>query len=165
MKAHFQTFSRYNTWANRRLYEATATLSDEAKRLPRPAAYFGSLLGTLNHLLLVDQLWFDRVEGRPGRHTQLDGILYEDFAELRAAREQEDAAIEARVATMTDEALAADLTYHTITGGQMRNPLHQVLSHIFNHQTHHRGQAHALLKDAGLMPPPLDLLYYLRDQG
>lgn len=165
MKSHFETFARYNSWANRHLYEATASLSDEAVHLSRPAAYFGSLLGTLNHLLLVDQLWFDRVEGRPGRHAQLDAILHESFDELRAAREREDAAIEAYVAALTEAALAADLTYNTITGGQMRNPLHQVLSHVFNHQTHHRGQAHALLKDAGLMPPPLDLLYFLRDRG
>ena len=161
--AYFQTLARYNTWANRWLYEAAAELDDAAWRRPRPAAYFTSLQGTLNHLLVGDRVWMSRFEAVEAGVTSLDQILFDGFDELRAARETEDVRIERYAERLTEEAIAGDLKFRTLVRPQdMSMPLWQALAHFFNHQTHHRGQAHALLKEAGIEPPSLDLLYYLR---
>ena len=161
--AYFQTFARYNTWANGLIYDAAAALPDSAYRTPRPAAYFSSLHGTLNHILVGDRIWMSRFEAVDLGITSLDKPLFDDLAELRAAREAEDARIERYTEGLTAEAIAGDLHFRTIVQPEeVSMPLWQTLGHFFNHQTHHRGQAHALLKDAGVEPPSLDLVYYLR---
>lgn len=161
--AYFQTFARYNTWANGLVYDAVAELPDSAYRMPRPAAYFSSLHGTLNHILVGDRVWMSRFEAVDLGITSLDKPLFDDFAELRAAREAEDARIERYTAGLTAEAIAGDLRFRTIVEPkEVSMPLWQTLGHFFNHQTHHRGQAHALLKEAGIEPPSLDLVYFLR---
>ena len=163
---YFQTFARYNTWANRRLYDGAAMVPDAAYRAQRPAAYFTSLHGTLNHILVGDRVWLSRFESVASGITSLDQILFEDFSELRTAREAEDARIERYTAGLSAEAIAGDLRFRTIVQPKdLSMPLWQALGHFFNHQTHHRGQAHALLKEAGQSPPSLDLIYYLRESG
>ena len=160
---YFQTLARYNTWANTRLYDAAAELPEAAYRAPRPAAYFTSLQGTLNHILVGDLVWMARFEGVDHGLTSLDEPLHEELGALRAAREAEDRRIEAYTDALTPEAIAGDLTFRLIVRPEdMTMPLSLALAHLFNHQTHHRGQAHALLKEAGLEPPPLDLVFYLR---
>ena len=160
---YFQTFARYNTWANGLVYDAAAELPDSAYRMPRPAAYFSSLHGTLNHILVGDRVWMSRFEAVDLGITSLDKPLFDDLAELRAAREAEDARIERYTAGLTAEAIAGDLRFRTIVEPkEVSMPLWQTLGHLFNHQTHHRGQAHALLKEAGIEPPSLDLVYFLR---
>ncbi len=160
---YFQTLAGYNTWANGLVYDAAARLPDSAYRRPRPAAYFSSLHGTLNHVLVGDRVWMSRFEAVESGVTGLDQILFDDLAELRAAREAEDARIERYTAGLTAEAIAGDLHFRTIVQPkEVTMPLWQTLGHFFNHQTHHRGQAHALLKDAGVEPPAIDLIYYLR---
>ena len=164
--AYFQTFGRYNTWANRRLYDAAARLPDAVYRAPRPAAYFSSLHGTLNHILVGDRVWLSRFESVASGVTGLDQVLFEDFGALRAARKAEDARIERYTAGLSAEAIAGELRFRTIVQPKdLSMPLWQALGHFFNHQTHHRGQTHALLKEAGLEPPSLDLIYYLRESG
>jgi len=79
----------YNAWANRRLYDAAAELDDADYRADH-GAFFSSVHGTLNHLLVGDRIWMHRFTGEGPSLTKLDAILYEDFAELRAAREAED---------------------------------------------------------------------------
>ena len=161
--AYFQTFARYNTWANGLVYDAAAELPEGAYRAPRPAAYFISLHGTLNHILVGDRVWMSRFEAVESGITSLDKPLFDDLAELRAAREAEDARIERYTAGLTAEAIAGDLRFRTIVEPkEVSMPLWQTLGHFFNHQTHHRGQAHALLKEAGIEPPSLDLVYFLR---
>ncbi len=160
---YFQTFARYNTWANELVYDAAAELPDGAYRTPRPAAYFSSLHGTLNHILVGDRVWMARFEAVDAGVTSLDQILFDDLAELRAEREAEDARIERYTAGLTAEAIAGDLQFRTLVKPlDLSMPLWQALGHFFNHQTHHRGQAHALLKEAWVEPPSLDLVYYLR---
>jgi len=160
---YFQTFARYNSWANGRVYDAAAELPDAAYRTPRPAAYFSSLHGTLNHILVGDRVWLSRFEAVESGVTSLEQILFDDLAELRAAREAEDARIERYTAGLSVEAIAGDLHFRTLVKPKdLSMPLWQALGHFFNHQTHHRGQAHALLKEAGVEPPSLDLVYYLR---
>jgi uncharacterized damage-inducible protein DinB len=89
---YFHRLARYNAWANRRLYEACGRLGG-ADFAAKRAAFFGSISGTLNHILVADRIWLGRFEGRAARIDRLDQILYEDFADLRPAREAEDAHI------------------------------------------------------------------------
>lgn len=161
--AYFQTFARYNAWANKRLYDAAATLSNEALAALRPAAYFGSIIGTLNHMVVADRIWFARIEGGGPTHSRLADQPFPRFCDLRAVRQAEDERILRYAQTLSEERLARPLSYRNVRGVPNCQPLWQVLAHVFNHQSHHRGQAHALLKDAGLEPPELDLLFYLRE--
>jgi uncharacterized damage-inducible protein DinB len=159
---HFRTLARYNQWANRRLYGACAQLDDAEYRKRRPA-FFGSIHGTLNHLLVGDRVWLGRIEHVPSGIERLDQILYDDFAALRAAREAEDRRIIALVDRLDAAALAETLDYANMAGTPQRTRLDWVLTHVFNHETHHRGQAHGLLSQTAVAPPPLDLIFYLRE--
>ncbi len=163
--AHFQLFGHYNTWANQRLYTAAATLSATVLAEERPAAFFRSILGTLNHLVVADRIWFARIEGGGPTHTRLNDEPFPRFCDLRAVRQAEDERILSYTLALTDERLQRELRYSTTRGVAQCQPLWQVLAHVFNHQTHHRGQAHALMKDAGIVPPELDLLLYLRESA
>ncbi len=100
---HFQTFARYNAWANDRLYAACAQLSDADFRASRQA-FFGSILGTLNHILVGDRAWLGRIDGVPSGITQLDEILFDDLAVLRQARVAEDERILKLTETLDAEA-------------------------------------------------------------
>jgi uncharacterized damage-inducible protein DinB len=156
-------FALYNRWANERLYGCAAQVTPAALAADR-GAFFGSLLGTLNHLLVTDRLWISRLEGDSPRGTRLNELLHEDFEELSAARRSQDRKIIAFVHDLSEERLAQPLDYATTSGVRYSQPIHQVLAHLFNHQTHHRGQAHHLI---GLAlgrekAPVLDLLAYQR---
>ncbi len=166
MAEYFRTLARYNAWANLRLYDACAKLGEVEYRKARPV-YFGSIHGTLNHLLAGDRIWLGRLEGVASGVSALDQILYDDLTSLRAARLAEDARIIAFAARLTDTDLAKTLHYRTLAQPQkdMATPLPLVLGHLFNHQTHHRGHAHSLLSQTDVPPPSLDLIFYLRDAG
>jgi uncharacterized damage-inducible protein DinB len=166
MLQYLRTLARYNAWANTRLYDAAVALGDAACRAPRPAAYFGSLLGTLNHVLVGDRVWLGRIEGVPSGIERLDRILHDDLPALRAAREACDRRIGEVLDRTTEADLAGLLRYRSITNPKDHEvPLGLVWGHVFNHQTHHRGQAHALIKDTGREPPALDLIYFLLEAG
>jgi len=163
MKAHFQRMAAYNRWANARLYEAAGKLSPAELAAPR-SGFFSSLLKTLNHILVGDTLWMGRLDGTgsPGV-TKLDQILHTDFAALNAARAAMDDRIVVFVDRLSPARFNEDLAYRTTSGDAMVTPVDQVLAHFFNHQTHHRGQAHAMLSSTEIAPPPLDLIYFLRE--
>ncbi len=158
--AYFRLFADYNQWANARLYDAVATLPDAEYRKQRQS-FFKSIHGTLNHLLVTDRIWLSRIDP-PQVVMPLNSILYEDFAALRTAREAEDRRIVALVGAMTTETLSGDLVYTNNSGAAFTTPMAQVLGHLFNHQTHHRGQAHDQLSQTDIAPPELDLIYHLR---
>ena len=165
MKSTFAMLAGYNAFANGRVYDAAAQLSDGEYRADR-GAFFKSMHGTLNHLLVADRLWLRRFTGEGDAPSRLDAILFEDFLELRAAREAEDARIVAYVDGLTQERIAAKFRYNTITNPrEIEQPLSPALVHFFNHQTHHRGQAHAILTGLGREGPVLDLLAYQRATG
>jgi uncharacterized damage-inducible protein DinB len=167
MKSHFTMFAGYNRWANQRLYEAARKLPDAEYRKPR-GAFFGSLHGTLNHLLVADRVWMRRFTGSGPIQTKLDEILFEDLAALEAARIAEDARIIAHVESLTEADLAAPFTYRTIVNPtDVTQPRSAALAHFFNHQTHHRGQAHALVTMAAGNDamPSLDLILFQRATG
>ena len=106
-------FAGYNVWANERLYNAAEKLSDQEYRADR-GAFFKSIHGTLNHVLVADRIWMKRFTGQGEAPNKLDVILFDDLAALRAARDREDARISAYVSGLTEEELAATFSYLTI---------------------------------------------------
>ena len=158
---NFQMLARYNAGANARLYEACAQL-DDIERTRVRQAYFKSIHGTLNHILVGDRIWLARFEGREVPSTGLDAILYDNFAELCAARIAEDQRIAAMTAGLTEEFLTRLITYVNNQGRTLTDPVDLLITHFFNHQTHHRGQVHALLSQTEIAPPVLDLHRILR---
>ena len=151
--------ARYNRWMNERLYECCAPLSD-VQRKEDVGAFFKSMHGTLNHLLLADRVWMGRFTGVPFTVRSLDTELYSDFAELRAQRSATDEAIANWAASLTDEKLAGNLTYTSMVNPAPRTyRLELVVTHFFNHQTHHRGQLTTLLSQRGIDPGVTDLLW------
>ncbi len=162
---HFPLMARFNAWVNGRVYDCAAGLADEAYRKDR-GAFFGSIHNTLNHLLVVDRLWTRRIEGVDHGVRALDEILYDDFEGLRAARIEEDGHLIALVDGLSADALRAPVRYTRIIGpGPQETRCDHILITLFNHQTHHRGQVHAMLTQAGVAPPPLDVVYFLEEVG
>lgn len=153
---HFQTFARYNSIVNQRLYDLCAGLSDDEYRKERFGS-FGSIHRTLNHILLGDRIWMDRFEGAGMITPPLGSILYDKFAALREARESEDTRIERFMANLTEEFFAHEIRYVNSRGVEFSDPPALVVLHMFNHQTHHRGQVHTMLSHAGVQPPSLDM--------
>ncbi|MCW5680421.1 MAG: damage-inducible protein DinB [Xanthobacteraceae bacterium] len=165
--ARYIMLAGYNAWANERIYAAAEKLTTEEYRADR-GAFFKSVHGTLNHILVADRIWMQRFTGQGDAPSRLDAILFEDCVSLRAARDREDARISAFVGTLSENALAADFSYRTIVNPKtVTQPLSPALDHVFNHQTHHRGQVHAIL--TGLrgrdFAPSLDLILYQRETG
>lgn len=137
--AYVRTMAAYSRWMNERLYALCAELPDAERKRDR-AAFFCSIHGTLNRLLLADRLWLGRFTGVPFAIEGLDQELHADFDELSRARAGTDDAIDAWVATLDDEELWLPV------------------AHFFNHQTHHRGQLTTLLEQAGRDPGVTDLI-------
>ena len=167
MKHIYTMFAGYNRWANERIYAAAAAMPEEEYLRPR-GAFFGSLHGTLNHLVVTDRIWMRRFTGEGPLHTQLDEVAYSDLAALAEARAAEDERIVRYIDGLSEAALAATFTYRTITSPKdITQPLAPALSHFFNHQTHHRGQAHGLVSQiAGNdAAPSLDLIRFQRETG
>jgi uncharacterized damage-inducible protein DinB len=167
MKSRYQMFAAYNSWCNERLYDAVATLSDTDYRADR-GAFFKSVHGTLNHLLVGDRIWMRRFTGAGEMPPSLDAILYDDFASLRAARRVQDTLITRYINGLSEADLLGTLRYRTVVRPQaIEQPLAPALDHFFNHQTHHRGQAHALLSAVigNDKTPSFDLIIFQRERG
>ena len=159
---HARTMADYNGWMNEKLYACAAQLTDAERKRDRKA-FFQSIHGILNHILVGDRLWFGRFTAEPFGVASLNTELYGDFDELTRQRALTDAAIIACVATLDDAKLGADLIYNTMVNPQQRRtPLWFVVTHFFNHQTHHRGQLTTLLSQAGVDPGVTDLLWLPR---
>ncbi len=162
MRQHFQMFAAYNRWANALVYEATAALSEDDQNRDM-GAFFGSMIGTLNHVLVADRIWLKRFTGEGAAPASLDAVLHPDFVGLRGARVAEDARIVEWVGSLSEEELAGRFTYLTATDVRtVSQRLAPALAHFFNHQTHHRGQAHAILTALGQPSLRLDLVYFQR---
>lgn len=167
MPSRYSMFAGYNAWCNERLYTAATRVSDADYRANR-GAFFVSLAGTLNHLLVGDRIWMQRFTGEGDVPKSLDAILYDDFAALRQARLTEDAKINRYIASLSEADLAGTIRYRTfVNPASIEQELAPALDHFFNHQTHHRGQAHALL--TGIIgneaTPSFDLIVYQRESG
>ncbi|MCC2655939.1 MAG: DinB family protein [Panacagrimonas sp.] len=169
--SQFRLQAQYNRWFNRKLYEAAARLGPEGVALDR-GAFFGSILHTLNHIMVGDLIWLRRfaaehptrppvvpvgAEGWPDAE-RLNQVLYTDFEALRAKRDQLDAVIEDWIGGLSEADLDIDLEYRNTQGVAARRPFDLLLAHLFNHQTHHRGQVTTLLTQAGQDVGPTDML-------
>ena len=164
MKQHFLMFAAYNAWANQRIYEVASELTKE-EFTRDVGAFFKSMRGTLNHLLVTDKIWLKRFTGEGDAPAALDTILYINFAKLRLARKVEDKRLVDWVGSRSEKAIAGRFTYMTVT--DMRTVSQRVapaLAHLFNHQAHHRGQAHTILTVLGKEAPSLDLIYFQRTE-
>jgi len=164
MKQHFMMFAAYNAWANQRIYDAAANLTEE--ELSRDTgAFFKSVMGTLNHILVADRIWMKRFTGEGDAPSQLDAVLYQNFEKLRAAREAEDARILAWIDSLSAQAVTGRFSYMTVTDMRtISQRLAPALAHFFNHQTHHRGQVHMGLTVLGQPSVQLDLVAFQRTE-
>ncbi|MEM9683963.1 MAG: DinB family protein [Pseudomonadota bacterium] len=156
LPATLQSLARYNRLANERLYEACAALTDDTRKAIRPA-FFKSIHGTLNHIMVGDRIWLARFEGREVPSTNLDAILFDAFDELRTARQDEDVRIERFAAGIDDNFLNGIVRYENNEGRLFEDPVSMLVIHFFNHETHHRGQVHDMLTQTDVAPPVLDL--------
>ena len=148
----------YNSEMNRRIYAAAAQLTDEERRTDR-GAFFGSLHGTLSHLVWGDYNWMARFAGWQPMPGGIPGSpnLFDSWDQLCEARTRGDAGIESWAAGLEDAWLRGPLVWVNSAGTRNEKPAWLVVTHFFNHQTHHRGQAHGLLTRAGVKPADTDL--------
>ena len=159
--AYYRMFADYNRWANKRLYDAVAKLPSQAYFQPRQA-FFKSIHGGLNHLVVADRIWLGRIVGKIDEKP-LNAILYDDLLSLRAAREAEDERLIGIVNGIDAARLETKLSYANSSGKTFQTPMTTVLGHMFNHQTHHRGQVHDMLSQTDVPPPSLDLIAFDRE--
>jgi len=156
--------SRYNAWANERLWEKLAAVPDD-RFVEDRKAFFGSLMGTLNHILVGTRTWLDRCDGADGSWFKaLNQVLEPEREPLRRAMAAQDRRLIAFVEGRTPAELAGGLAYRNTRGEAFTSPLHWIVAHVVNHATHHRGQASDLIGGLGYPTPEMDLIYYLRQQ-
>jgi uncharacterized damage-inducible protein DinB len=173
---HVALMAAYNEWMNARLYEAAAKLSP-AELAAERKAFFGSILGTLNHLVVGDTIWLKRFAEHPARHAALEPVralerpkalaqvLFTDFGALSAHRRMLDGVIVRWAGELSDADLEHVLGYASMKGVVSHKRFFDLLMHFFNHQTHHRGQVSTLLSQAGVDVGVTDLLVLIPDRS
>ena len=164
----------YNQWMSDKLYAAARALPADALSAER-GAFFGSIIGTLNHIVVGDTLWLKRFATHPApfesldpiraldRPEALDQILFADLQELSARRTMVDSVIVQWAEELTEADLREVIAYNNMKGVAARKTLAALLVHFFNHQTHHRGQATTLLTQAGQDVGVTDVLALMSD--
>jgi len=172
---HVKLLARYNQWMNEKLYAACARLPEESLQKNRKA-FFGSISGTLNHLLVADTLWLKRFYSHPrgfkslqaltalASPVALDQIMAPSLPEWRAMRTRLDEMIVNWSAELVEQDLDVLLEYRSVSGEERENAFGDLVLHFYNHQTHHRGQITTLLSQEGVDVGATDLLA-LMDSG
>lgn len=164
MEQHFQMLAAYNAWANGQIFNSVAQLSESEYRQDA-GLYFKSIHATLNHVLGIDRLWMKRFTGEGDHPKTVDAILYLAQDDLRHAREQEDLRICNWLSGMVSSQLAGRFVYLNMTDMRtISQRLSPALTHMFNHQTHHRGQVHAALTMLKHPAPVLDLISFQKTE-
>jgi uncharacterized damage-inducible protein DinB len=150
--------AEYNVWMNERVYAGAASLSDESRKRDR-GAFFRSIHATLDHILWIDRVWMTRFAGRPYPSRPAGVVVgYDDFDELRTQRAAMDRDILAWSVAVTPAELDEPMTWTAATYGfTQTHPRWVQVAQMFNHQTHHRGQVHAMLTAAGVDVGATDL--------
>jgi len=163
--AYVLTMARYNAWQNRQMKAAMEELGETALREDR-GAFFGSIMATANHILWADRMWMARLLGKapPQESMQESTTLTPTYAVWSAERFRMDG----RILLWAEKCTALDLVgelhwYSGVLGRQTSRPVGLILTHMFNHQTHHRGQIHAMLTSAGASAPVSDLFFMPED--
>ncbi len=163
IQKHFCVLMGYNAWCNQRLYSAVVALSDDMYRAEHKH-FLGSIHGTLNHLLLTDRLWLDRMQrGLSVPVPKLDDIVYQEFAELRKARKLLDDSLISFVDGLDDGAFNSFIQYRSSKGGTPKLTVVEILTSMNIHQNHHRGQVHHMLSVSGTVAPSLDFPTYIEE--
>jgi uncharacterized damage-inducible protein DinB len=160
---YVRTMAAYNAEMNRRIYEAAARLSDQERQRER-GAFWGSIHGTLNHILWGDTAWMARFDGwdKPAQSIKQSAVLHQDFLQLSGARAEADRRISDWAGRVEPDWLSGELGWYSgALGREMTKPVGLLVAHFFNHQTHHRGQVHAMLTAAGEKTGDTDLPFIL----
>jgi uncharacterized damage-inducible protein DinB len=156
---YVRIMATYNTEMNRRIYAAAERLPDAARRLPR-GAFWGSIHGTLCHLLWGDRIWMSRFDNweKPSVIQKDSATLIADFGELKRARLEADERISNWATRVSRDWLAQEQVWFSQSANkELRQPRSLLVTHFFNHQTHHRGQAHAMITACGEKTGDTDL--------
>jgi uncharacterized damage-inducible protein DinB len=165
MAAHFARMARNNAWSNRRLHAACGRLTQAELEAPR-VSFFPTLQATLNHIYVVDAFYLDGLEaGGRGLATVADEIPFPRMAELGAAQRESDARLIRFCESLDGAGLAREVTLDRGDEGLTRESVSAVLAHLFVHQIHHRGQAHAMLAGTRVSPPQLDEFFLEYDRA
>ena len=160
---HFRAMARNNAWSNYRLHRACARLSDAEYRAERPS-FFPSIHLTLSHILIVDWYYLDALEkghATPGVHAE--ETPFDRLDALSAAQAEADRRLTAYCDALGDDVLPSTVVLERPDGKRYREAVHAVLSHLFVHQIHHRGQVHAMLAGTAVRPPQLDEFFLAQD--
>lgn len=172
---HIGLMAAYNAWMNRKLYDAAGRLTEEELSANR-GAFFGSIIGTLNHLVVADTIWLKRFATHPSHHAalepirplpnpvSLDQILYPDIQSLSEQRNLLDSVISDWAASLVEADLDHVLHYNSMKGVAADKRFYGLVMHFLNHQTHHRGQATTLLSQLGVDVGVTDLLVLIPDE-
>ncbi len=156
---HFRHLSDYNRWMNQQLFSVCQEIPDSIRKEDK-GAFFRSIHGTLNHLLLVDLIWLTRFQEQPFEFESLEQELYQDFDTLRSERQIADDEIDSWINSLTEEQLAEPFKFHSvIKKRECVYPLGHMVMYFFTHQIHHRGQVTTLIKQVGYEPGDTDLLW------
>ncbi len=156
---HTRMFAAYNHWQNNSLYHAADGLTDAA-RLADRGAFFSSIHETLAHILWADRMWLSRFDmcEKPTVKGNQALAMFPEWDRLKTERQAMDALITRWTGELTTLRLAGELTWYSgAAGAQQTQPVWFIVTHIFNHQTHHRGQVHAMLTAAGAKPEDTDM--------
>lgn len=162
LTTHFRLMARNNLWSNHRLHNACAQLSD-AEYFQDRRAFFRSIHGTLNHILLIDGHYLARLAGDRVERAHLDHELFSDLRSLSHAQARSDWQLIRFCDGVTPERLDAVARWTDTDGSNYSDPVHIVLTHVFMHQIHHRGQVHHMISTAGVSPPQLDEFFLGQD--
>lgn len=163
---YVRVMAAYNAEMNRRVYAAAARLPDVVRRQDG-GLFWGSLHATLCHLLWGDRMWMSRFDGwdKPAVKIKESGRLIQRFDDLAAERAIADRKIEAWAQRLTDADVAGDLVWFSgATNSEQHKPMGLAIVHFFNHQTHHRGQVHALITRNGEDTGDTDLFVLAPDE-
>jgi uncharacterized damage-inducible protein DinB len=168
-KENFKLMASYNEWMNQNIYSAAASLSEKELHQNR-GAFFGSIIGTLNHIMIGDIIWLKRFSDHPKnfkslelirnieKPANLNGILNDNLKDLKIKRNELDNSITKFVEELTDDVISSPLSYKNTKGVTFSKKLGYLLQHFFNHQTHHRGQISTLCYQVGIDIGVTDLL-------
>ena len=170
LQPHFALMASYNQWMNAKVYDAASKLT-AAELTQERGAFFGSIFGTLNHIVVADTIWLKRFATLPSSTARtlavmidlptperLDQVMFDDLEGLNAHRQWLDTVIINWVAALTEDELSTMLSYHNIKGVASKRRYSSLIIHFFNHQTHHRGQVSTLFSQAGVDIGVTDLL-------
>ena len=176
LQQHFEQLATYNQWMNAKLYDIAAKLSASDLTEER-GAFFGSIVGTLNHIAVADTIWLKRFATHAASSSrtlevmvalpapeQLDQTLFDDLMGLKAHRHWLDSVIINWVAALTEDDLSTTLSYHNRQGVASKRRYSSLILHFFNHQTHHRGQVSTLLSQAGVEVGVTDLMALIPEE-